>query len=151
MGCCYLYCRIWRYLSSDWNICNIEIPVILISLLKVRHIEMDGRPYCYECLVLLLSTITVNLSRSDKVFIWISYFIISVMWRLSFKTCIVNTYRPISSIYRPGTVISFDIWFDGKTPWWLWKDAYSVLVFVTAASRMSRVLVIFWVERCGSG
>ena len=39
-----------------------------------------------------------------------------------------------SSIYRLGIVISVDIWFDGKTPWWLLKDPYSVLVFVTGPS-----------------
>ena len=52
---------------------------------------------------------------------------------------------PWCSIYRLGIVISVDIWFDGKTPWWVFKDLYPALVFVTGASR---ALVIQW---CGSG
>ena len=79
-----------RYLSLDSNICNIEIPAILVSLLKVRHFEMSAILECPPswmgghivlwsycklfskrnlcCLVILLLKITVNLSRSDNAF-----------------------------------------------------------------------------------
>ena len=129
-----------RYLSLDWNICNIEIPAILVPLLKVRHFEMsailkcppswmDGHivfwSYCnlfskwyLGCLVMLLLQITVNLSHSDNDFTWIVYFIISVVWTSSFK--LVWSMPWCSSIYHLGIVISFGIWFDGKPPWWLW-------------------------------
>ena len=166
-GVTILIAVLW-YLSLDWNICNIEIPAILVSLLKVRHFEMsailkcppywmDGHivfwSYCnlfskwyLGCLVMLLLQITVNLSRSDSDFTWIAYFIISVVWTSSFK--LVLSMPWCSSIYHLGIVISFGIWFDGKTPWWLLKVPYSVLVFVTGASRA--LVIVWWVERCGS-
>ena len=160
MGCRYSYCRIeisffrLKYLQY-WNSRHIG------SLLKVRHFEtsailkcppswMGGHivfwSYCNLfskwylcCLVILLLTITINLSHSDNAFTWIAYFIISVVWRSSFKHVLEMPW--CSSIYRLGIVISVDIWFDSKTLWWLWKDPYSVLVFVTGASRALVIVV----------
>ena len=45
-------------------------------------------------------------------------------------------------IYRLAIVISFDIWFDGKTPWWLLKDLQSVLVVATGTSRTPQTVML---------
>ena len=165
MGCRYSYCRIeisffrLKYLQY-WNSRHIGFFVESPPFWNVRHIEMsailDGRPYCFWsycnlfskwylcCLVILLLTITVNLSRSDNDFTWIAYFIISVVWTSSFK--LVLSMPWCSSIYHLGIVISFGIWFDGKPPWWLWDiHIQSWCLLQVPAGRL-------WsVEWCGSG
>ena len=133
-----------------WKSAILKCPLIEMSAI------LDRRPYCFwsycnlfskwylGCLVMLLLTITVNLSRSDNDFTWIAYFIISIVWTSSFK--LVLSMPWCSSIYHLGIVISFGIWFDGKPPWWLWDiHIQSWCLLQVPAGRL-------WsVEWCGSG
>ena len=117
-----------------WNVRYIEMTAILMGghIVFRSYCNLFSKRYLF-CLVILSLMITVNLCRSDNTLTWIAYFIISVMWCSSFKTCIVNALVFVY-IYRLGIVLSFDLWVDGKTSWWLLKDLYSILVFVTGAN-----------------